>query len=487
MSDYMSGADELVVSFYFPPSNDVAGIVLAKRHILEGKKFDVIQNFSNDNLDWEFNDLLDEYINERILIESDCNPNFPACTFEFVEKSLKELDKRPAYKKISTRVWAIANNFLALKYKFRHPNVYWKAEFSDPITINIYNKPRFAKYDNCINIETLNRYIHDLNSREGKDFKTVDKSVNFYFLVEYITYLFADEIIFTNKNQRDLMLKSLPDDLKDFVLAKSYIKPHPILPYKYYTIKDYEESLDSSMVNIAYFGNVYSKRHFEMIYHAFEVLNHKFKSKLQFHFYLNDKLLVERLTEGLEISDNIHLKDTVAYLDYLNLTTKFDVLIVNDLITSDCFEVNPYLPSKLSEYLGSGSDIWAIYEKGSTLEKAEVKYKSDVHDFTTNIDVLVRILDDYSFGDDAYTVKDSIEYLQNRITSLNMISYDEHMKALNVQSKSRKLTRQNSKLKGENSKIKKENSNLKNENSKVTSEEKSSENKGIMNRLFKKF
>ena len=472
----MSGADELAISFFFPPSRDVAGMVLAKRYILKGKKFDVIQSASKGDCDWEFKALLDEYLNEQILIDVDCSPNFTECIFEFVDKSMHELDKRPSYKKISTRVWKIANNFLALEYKFRHPEVYWQAEFSDPIIYDIYNKKRVAKDDKRIDdeayIEKLNQFILDLNSRKGRDFKTVVKSVDVYFLVEYITFLFADEIVFTNENQRDFMLKSFPDDVKDFVLHKSVIKPHPILPYEYYTIKDYKENLDSSMINIAYFGNIYSKRHFEVIYHAFEVLNHKFKSKLQFYFYLNDKPLVERLTEGLEISDNIHLKGTVDHLDYLNLTTKFDVLIVNDLITSGCFEANPYLPSKLSEYLGSGSDIWAIYERGSSLEKAEVKYKSDIHDFTSNIDVLVRILDDYSYGDDAYTVKDSFEYFHSRLTQLNIIIDDEHRKASNANKKIRKLKRQNSKLKKENSKD--------------TNDEKSSDNKGIMSRFFKK-
>lgn len=472
----MSGADELAISFFFPPSRDVAGMVLAKRYILKGKKFDVIQSASKGDCDWEFKALLDEYLNEQILIDVDCSPNFTECIFEFVDKSMHELDKRPSYKKISTRVWKIANNFLALEYKFRHPDVYWQAEFSDPIIYDIYNKKRVAKDDKRIDdeayIEKLNQFILDLNSRKGRDFKTVVKSVDVYFLVEYITFLFADEIVFTNENQRDFMLKSFPDDVKDFVLHKSVIKPHPILPYEYYTIKDYKENLDSSMINIAYFGNIYSKRHFEVIYHAFEVLNHKFKSKLQFYFYLNDKPLVERLTEGLEISDNIHLKGTVDHLDYLNLTTKFDVLIVNDLITSGCFEANPYLPSKLSEYLGSGSDIWAIYERGSSLEKAEVKYKSDIHDFTSNIDVLVRILDDYSYGDDAYTVKDSFEYFHSRLTQLNIIIDDEHRKASNANKKIRKLKRQNSKLKKENSKD--------------TNDEKSSDNKGIMSRFFKK-
>ena len=474
----MSGADELLISFFFPPSRDVAGMLLAKRYLVEGKKFDVIQSASNDDCDWEFKSLLDEYINEQILIDVDCNPNFTSCIFEFVDKSLQELDKRQTYNKISSIVWKIANSFLALEYKFRHPDVYWQAEFTDPIIYDIYNKRRVASNNKRINdesyIEKLNRFIHDLNSRNCTDFETVEKSVDVYFLVEYITFLFADEIVFTNENQQKFMLSRFCEDVRDFVLAKSVVKHPPILPKQYYMIKDYKEDLDSDMVNIAYFGNVYSKRNFEVIYHAFEVLNHRFKSKLQFYFYLNDKPLVERLIEGLEISDNIHLKDTVDHLDYLNLTTKFDVLIVNDLITSDCFEANPYLPSKLSEYLGSGSDIWAIYEKGSTLEKADVKYKSDVHDFTSNVDVLVRILEDYSYSDDEYTVKDSFTYFQNRLTHLNVIIDDEHIKTANANNRIRNLKR-------EISKLKKKNSNVKDDDG-----EKSSSDKWNISKSFKK-
>ena len=43
----------------------------------------------------------------------------------------------------------------------------------------------------------------------------------------------------------------------------------------------------------------------------------------------------------------------LVFFEFLNLTTKFDCLIVNDANTKDYKEINPYLPSKLSDYLGS--------------------------------------------------------------------------------------------------------------------------------------
>ena len=39
-----------------------------------------------------------------------------------------------------------------------------------------------------------------------------------------------------------------------------------------------------------------------------------------------------------------------------------------DAVVTEYMGVNPYLPSKLSDYLGSDTPIWAIVEKGSSLD-----------------------------------------------------------------------------------------------------------------------
>ena len=48
----------------------------------------------------------------------------------------------------------------------------------------------------------------------------------------------------------------------------------------------------------------------------------------------------------------------VRYLEFLNLTTKFDCLIVNDAATGASHARNPYLPSKWADYRGAGTPVW---------------------------------------------------------------------------------------------------------------------------------
>ena len=115
-----------------------------------------------------------------------------------------------------------------------------------------------------------------------------------------------------------------------------------------------------------------------------ESLNHEYNEKIRLYLFINDKKLIKRLASSLAVKNNIKIKKPLEYLEFLNATTKFDVLIVNDLLTHDNFDVNPYLPSKLSDYLGSQSDIWAISEPGSSLSKYDAKYKSDINDFTSS-------------------------------------------------------------------------------------------------------
>ena len=84
--------------------------------------------------------------------------------------------------------------------------------------------------------------------------------------------------------------------------------------------------------------------------------------------------------------NNFIVRKPLKYFDFLNASTQFDVLIVSDVTTRGVWPFNPYLPSKLSDYLGSKTDIWALCEKGSTLSSFDLKYKSNIADFNDSID-----------------------------------------------------------------------------------------------------
>lgn len=45
----------------------------------------------------------------------------------------------------------------------------------------------------------------------------------------------------------------------------------------------------------------------------------------------------------------------------------YDYLLVNDAETKGIKPLNPYLPSKVSDYLGANVPFWALVEAGSPL------------------------------------------------------------------------------------------------------------------------
>ena len=162
--------------------------------------------------------------------------------------------------------------------------------------------------------------------------------------------------------------------------------------------------------------------------------------------YVENIGLLKDLVKGLDIEDNFIIKEQVSFLEFLNLTTKFDVLLANDLVSEGNFKINPYLPSKVADYSQSGSDIWIIYEEGSPLSKEDVKYKSMVKDYTSSREILIKILEDYGYGDENLSFDN--HYFDKRLTLFTQ--YLEEKTAL-IYQKDNELK----KLKSSNKKLKK--------------------------------
>ena len=396
---------------------------------------------------------VDEYVKNRYVVDINHPKDSPKAIFEFIDKSMDIIDNE--YESVVSRSWEMSNHFLALEYKFKNQDTYWKAEFSDPLLHDIDNKintKKKHKIDDKEFFSHVNRKIQELG-----DFPLLENLSSTFFTIEYLTFLFADEIIFTNANQRDLMLKQFPIDLTDYVFKKSTISPHPSLPEQYYHKSESDVELDSECINIAYFGEwYYGKRHFESIFYALDSLNHKFKDKIRFYIFISN----EKLLNDLKVSDNIIVKKPLDYLTFLNATTKFDILLVNDLSTKDSWQLNPYLPSKVSDYMGSTSDIWAITEKGSSLDLMDLKYKSDIYDYSTSADVLVQILEDRGFVDNEYTLND--DYYVKRLTYLNELLEKSYNKNENLKKENRQMKNKIRELSSQDKKIIKTFKNIKN-------------------------
>ena len=430
-------SDTLVISYFFPPSGYVSGITVSKRIINNNQIVDVLQADYDNEQDNKFNECLDEFINQRYLIDIDGNFDHADFIFKFVDEGSRYF--KNDYSRIFSRSWLMANHFLAFEYKLKNNSIFWSAEFSDPLIYNLSNKRKNYKQmiiDDEEYIDKINQEI----SKSYPDLDLIENKSSAYFIAEYLVYLFADKIIFTNENQRETMINQFPVDVYDIVIEKSEIQAHPTLPDKYYHIIESKLKLENDCINIAYFGSdYYGKRHFESMFYAMESLNHKYKDKIRFYIFINDVQLVKNLISTLSVKQNIIVKKPLEYLEFLNLTTKFDVLVVNDVITKGNYDINPYLPSKLSDYIGSDSDIWAICEQGSVLSKMDVKYKSYIDDFNSVALELVRILENNGFADEDYYFEE--DYLLQRLTSLNELYEKEFRKNLTLKKELKKVKR----------------------------------------------
>ena len=425
--------DELYVSLLFPPDDYVSGITVFKRIINNKKTVDLLQ-IKSSSTDDNFN----QFINERIFLNLDCELDMPSSIIISVNNSIDLIKKE--YKKIYSRSWVANNHFIALEYKLLNPEVFWTAEFSDPLILNIFNKSRNSKKFNINNekyVNHINKNIMKLN----KEYSLIDKDTSIFFIIEYLTYLFADKIIFTNENQREVMLNQFSDDIKKIVLKKSELQMHPTLDRKFYYLEKVDLDLDNNYINIAYFGrDYYSQRHFESLFYAIDSLNHKFKDKIKIYLFLDDDNLIKTLIEPLKSRENFVFEKPLEYFKFLNATTQFDVLIVNDLITKDIWPINPYLPSKLSDYLGSSTDVWALYENGSVLSKFDLKYKSDISDFKACRKQLIEILKDNGFVDENCSGDE--DYFLERLTALNRLYENEYKKSLKLEKKNKHLKKE---------------------------------------------
>ena len=443
---------KLVISFKFPPDKDISGIVVAKRIIKEGSVVDVLQNAQDDE-SYNF-DEINDFINERLYVSVDSERDSVECISSFINQGLELIEDRE-YKEIYSRSWYMSNHYLAMEYKFRHPDSFWTAEFSDPVLLNMKGQIKTHKLsviDDKEYIDKLNLRIDKYNAAHSTDFDRLENPNNTFFIAEYLTFLFADEIIFTNENQREIMLATHDEKVKMLAFEKSQIIPHPTLDSKYYQLAETSFELKEGDINLAYFGNsYYASRHFEPLFFAFESLKHKYKDRIKFHLFINQDEYIGTLIDDLDFKDNIIISDPLDYFEFLNATLKFDVLVINDTLTEGLFPVNPYLPSKLSDYLGSSRDIWAIYEKNSTLSKLDVKYKSIMTDYRQSREVLLDILNDYGYVDDEYGFDDG--FYEKRINQLNRIIFNREMSDKQKDNNIKQLKSKNKKLNKQNKEI----------------------------------
>ena len=173
-----------------------------------------------------------------------------------------------------------------------------------------------------------------------------------------------------------------------FFGLNSIVTPQPTLPPRFYSLGTSNYQLDSGTYNIGYFGNFYATRGLNEVLDALAMMDPSQRARVTLHVFTSSTSELKAGVAAKGLADRVRVSDYVPYLEFLHLTTIFDCLLVNDASSGETHAINPYLPSKLSDYEGSGTDIWAITEVGSTLSQLHTRFSSTLGDVAGAKDVL---------------------------------------------------------------------------------------------------
>ncbi|MEV0157017.1 glycosyltransferase [Micromonospora sp. NPDC050686] len=385
----------LVIAYAFPPYADTSGVVMGKRVRMMGRTADVIYN-AMDRIrptDESLTRISGPFINRKAALPTPSYFSDFGSMEKFALAGLKQIAewqdaRKVPYPWMYSRAHFAHSHFLAAAYKLANPDVKWTAEFSDPLSRDISDQERGTPIKEGELLDRLRTGLTELGL-------PVPDTTNCFIWTEEVAYALADEIIFTNENQMEYMLSYCSNpELAEIARKKAVVSPHPTLSPNFYSMTETDYPLEPGVAHIAYFGNFYATRGLDDVLAGIAAQDSWTRAHLRMHVFTTKPEELQKRAAELGISDAVRVGPYAQYLGFLNLTTKFDCLLVNDAITGDSHAQNPYLPSKWSDYKGSGSPVWGLVEAGSPLSRQPLHFQSPVGDVAAAAEVLARIVRD---------------------------------------------------------------------------------------------
>lgn len=373
-------ARDLAMLYCFTPYRDTSALVAARRIRDRGIPIDVISNRLDklrESDEWS-RQIAQEYIDGVLELSAPQAMGNWRCISAYATQAASaaseaQIVKGP-YRSVYSRAMWPASHFAAALHKARYPDTSWIAEFSDPMLRDIHGDERPDEMTSDSVTDELTKAVEKAGWRPPT-------RMNLWEWSEVLAYALADEVVFTNANQREYMLSYNADpELTDRAMQVSRISHHPTLPREFYHQNPAEYHLEEGLRHIGYFGAFYATRALSEVIEALRQAGDHVRSRIRVHIFTGnvDQASAQIAAAGLE--KIVTVREYLPFLQFLHMTTKFDVLLVNDAATARHHPINPYLPSKLSDYLGSGSPIWSVVEPGSALNQIATTYRSTLGD-----------------------------------------------------------------------------------------------------------
>ena len=384
-------ARELAVLYSFTPYVDTSALVAARRIWSHGEVVDVITH-RNEGLretDPASPRIAEEFVaTTRVVTDqptfSEWDPIEAFSEAALVGHELLEGEFGP-YRSIYSRAMWPASHLAAARIKLRRPDLRWRAEFSDPLLHNLYGEMRTIQIPEGSLLDELRAGLRDAGHQPP------DHGLLFDW-IERLPYALSDELVFTNENQAEYMLGYHEDrELAARAHDIARVSAHPTLPPEFYEIEPASYDLEPGRAAIGYFGAFYPTRGLTEVMSGLDALDGTTRARISLHVFTEKPNEVRGQVRHAGFEDVIRVNGYLPYLAFLNLTTRLDVLLVNDAATRGHHPLNPYLPSKLADYLGSGRPVWGLHEPGSVLSRLPLEFNTTLGDVDAARDVLAEI------------------------------------------------------------------------------------------------
>lgn len=268
--------------------------------------------------------------------------------FKYVCDSLIEFEKNN-YKYLYTSIVPGISHICGYKIKKKHPEVIWYASFSDPFKGSPYKKADLSKRSIFYKIAF-----------------TVGSFCYYHNKYEELAVLNADKLVFICEEQRDFTLSQYSN--KEELLKKSIIMPLTFIP-EWNMYKDLLaiNKVNNSPKQAVHLGRLYGLRKINSFLEALKELKEEddnIEEKIVFHQYSEIQPYDIKIIKEYGLEKLFIVHDKVSYKDSVKIMKEADVLVLFDtLMPKD--NVQPYLPSKIVEYLMLKKPILGICDSNS--------------------------------------------------------------------------------------------------------------------------
>lgn len=309
---------------------------------------------------------------------------------KYIQDSVREFEKGN-YKYLFTSIVPGVSHLCGKAIKKRHPEVIWYASFSDPFKNSPYKKA-------------------DLEGRSifYKFIYSVGGFTLYNSKYEEAAVLNADKLIFICKEQMEYTLSQYKNTAE--LKKKAIIMPLTYVPEwgMYSSLINDNNRVSNKPLQAVHLGRLYGLRKINTFLEALKELKEEDKDlskKIVFHQYSEIQAPDVKKIKEYDLEDVFILHKTVSYDKSVEVMKESDILVLFDTLMSDK-PVQPYLPSKIVEYLLLRKPILGICDKNSPSyrilkEHGFKEVGSDVESIKINIKRMIDgvSIEDYSIAD----------------------------------------------------------------------------------------